>query len=184
MAHVPVPDGMPGIRGLMAYRPEHARPLNALADALLHGPSPLTKAERETIATTVSHLNGCRFCAGVHGAVARVHWGEPETLRAVLADPETAPIPERMKALLAIAARVQAGGTRVTKADISRARAAGATDVEVHDAVLVAAAFCMFNRYVDGLATDAPDDEALYDGIGAYRAVHGYAAPTPPLTGR
>ena len=175
---------MPGIRGLMAYRPEHARPLNALADALLHGPSPLTKAERETIATYVSRLNACRFCAGVHGAVARAHWGEPETLRAVLADPETAPVSEKLKALLAVAARVQAGGQTVGEADVERARAAGATDVEIHDAVLIAAAFCMFNRYVDGLATDAPGDEAVYDGVGAYRAAHGYAAPTPPLAGR
>ncbi len=163
----------------MAYRPETARPLNALADALLVGPSPLTKGERELIAAYVSRLNACTFCAGVHGAVARAHLGQAETVERVLADAATAPVSEKMRALLALAAKVQQSGRSVTSADVAAARASGATDVEIHDAVLIAAAFCMFNRYVDGLATSAPDDPAAYDAVGAYRAAHGYGAPTP-----
>jgi alkylhydroperoxidase/carboxymuconolactone decarboxylase family protein YurZ len=77
-------------------------------------------------------------------------------------DPDSAKISAKLKALLVIAGKVQQGGTQVTPADVAQARAAGATDVEVHDTVLIAAAFCMFNRYVDGLATLAPDHPEAY----------------------
>ena len=62
----------------------------------------------------------------------------------------------------------------MTADDIARARAEGATDVEIHDTVLIAAAFCMFNRYVDGLATLTPADPAAYDDMGRRMAEHGY----------
>jgi uncharacterized peroxidase-related enzyme len=181
MAHIPVPEGLPGIRGLMAYRPETALPLNQLVEVLLQGPSTLSKGERELIATYVSHLNRCTFCAATHGAVARHHLGDDDLVRQVAADPEAAPISAKLKALLRIAAKVRQDGRTVTGEDVAAARREGATDVELHDTVLIAAAFCMFNRYVDGLATWAPDDERIYDQIGAYRAAHGYLAPTQPL---
>ncbi|HET6569253.1 MAG TPA: peroxidase-related enzyme [Rhodothermales bacterium] len=182
MAHVPVPEGMPGIRGLMAYRPETALPLNHLVEVLLQGPSPLTKGERELIATYVSSLNRCKFCASTHGAVARHHLNDAAVVQRVIEDPEAAEISPKLKALMRIAARVQQGGRTVTDADVATARAEGATDVEIHDAVLIAAAFCMFNRYVDGLATSAPDDPSIYDQIGSYRAANGYLAPSKPLS--
>ena len=182
MPHIDLPADMPGIRGLMAYRPETALPINQLVEVLLQGPSTLTKGEREMIATRVSTLNECRYCASIHGAIARAHLGDDAPLvDAVAADPEVAPVSAKLRALLRIAAKVREGGRHVTADDIAAARAEGATDVEIHDTVLIAAVFCMANRYVDGLATWAPDDPALYARAGAFRAAHGYLAPAPPV---
>jgi uncharacterized peroxidase-related enzyme len=176
MAHIKLGNDYPGILGPMHYRPETARPLNALAETILRGPSSLTRAERETIATYVSHLNGCHFCMRSHRAVARHHYGQAaDTVDAVLKDPSTAPVSAKMKALLAIAAKVQKDARTVAAGDADAARAQGATDQEIHDAVLVAAAFCMFNRYVDGLGTFAPPaDSPAYPEMGAMLAEKGY----------
>jgi uncharacterized peroxidase-related enzyme len=182
MAHISLPEGMPGIRGPMAFRPETAAPLNQLVEVLLQGPSTLSKGERELIATYVSSLNQCRYCATIHGAIAKHHLNDGEVVAQVKVDPEAAPISAKVKSLMRIAARVQQGGRNVTEADVAAARAEGATDVEIHDTVLIAAAFCMFNRYVDGLATWAPEDPAIYDRMGAERAVQGYLAPPIPLS--
>jgi uncharacterized peroxidase-related enzyme len=179
MPHIALPDGLPGIRGPMAFRPETARPLNELADVLLRGPGTLTPGERELIATFVSSRNDCRYCQTIHGAIAAHHLGGDEALVVdVKRDPERAAISTKLKALLVIAAKVQAGGKQVTAADVATARTAGATDLEIHDTVLIAAAFCMFNRYVDGLATWAPDDPDFYRRRAALVAEQGYAAAT------
>jgi len=74
-----------------------------------------------------------------------------------------------MKALLAIAGKVQKGGKHVTAEDVERARSHGATDKEIHDTVLIAAAFCMFNRYVDGLDTWQPHDAEFYREVESKR---------------
>lgn len=181
MAHIPLPEGMPGIRGLMTFRPETAFPLNQLVEVLLQGPSTLTKGERELIASYVSNLNECKYCASTHGAVAKYHLGDADVVKQVAGNPEQAPISSKLKALLRVAAKVQKSGRNVTDEDIQNARGEGATDVEIHDAVLIAAAFCMFNRYVDGLGTTAPDDQSTYDQVGAYRAAKGYLAPNNKL---
>lgn len=183
MAHIDIPDGLPGIRGLMAYRPETALPINMLVEVLLQGEHSLTKGEREMIATYVSTLNECRYCSSIHGAIARAHLGADAPLVArVVLDPDNAPISEKLKALLRIASRVQKGGRSVTDEDVAAARAEGATDLEIHDTVLIAAVFYMANRYVDGLATWAPDDPSVYDAAGAFRAANGYLAPPPPTS--
>lgn len=181
MPHISLPEGMPGIRGPMTFRPETALPLNQLVEVLLQGPSTLSKGERELIGTYVSSLNECRYCMTIHGAIAKHHLKDGDVVAQVKADPETAQISSKLKALMRIAARVQAGGRSVTETEITAARAEGATDVEIHDTVLIAAAFCMFNRYVDGLATWAPEDPAIYDRMGAERAVKGYLTPPVPL---
>ena len=175
MAHVAVSEGMPGIVGLLEGYPETARPLNALAQALLRAADGLSPAERELIATYVSSLNRCVFCTSSHAAAARHLLGDGETVDAVVADAPEARVTPKLRALLAIAARVQQGGRRVDEEQVRAAREQGATDREIHDTVLIAAAFCMYNRYVDGLATWAPEDPAAYDEIGARLAAHGYA---------
>ena len=179
MAHISLPAGLPGIRGPMAYRPETAKPLNELVDVLLREPHSLTPGERELIATYVSSQNDCRYCQTIHGAIAAHHLGGDEQLVIdVKCDPERAAVSDKMKALLQIAGKVAASGKQVAPSDIERARALGATDLEIHDTVLIAAAFCMFNRYVDGLATWAPDDPDFYRQRAALVAEHGYAAAT------
>jgi uncharacterized peroxidase-related enzyme len=175
MAHIKLPDGLPGIRGAMAFRPETARPLNDLVEVLLHGPNSLTPGERELIATYVSSENDCYYCQTIHGAVAAASLnGDEELVKRVKVDFMSADIPEKLKALLAIARKVQRGGKHVTGEDVARARELGATDIEIHDTVLIAAAFCMFNRYVDGLATTQPRDEAIYRERGKWIARDGY----------
>jgi uncharacterized peroxidase-related enzyme len=177
MPNIDLPPDYPGIRSLFVFRPETAVPLCNLAQIILHGPHPtLTAGERELIACYVSNLNTCKFCTATHSAIAK-HQLDTDLsfVKQVLADPETALISEKLKSLLKIAASVQSGGKNVTTEDIDNARCQGATDIEIHDTVLIAAAFCMYNRYVDGLGTWQPDDEELYDKMGAQRKLEGYS---------
>lgn len=177
MPHIQLPEGMPGITSLLAFRPETAKPLLALAEELLRGPNSLSSGEREMIATFVSTRNDCYFCQTSHRAAAAHHLGgNYELVDAVRADYRSAAVSPKMKALLAIAAQVQQGGKCVTEADVVAARAEGASDREIHDAVLIAAAFCMYNRYVDGLATFTPTDPGQYHEMGARMAAQGYRA--------
>jgi uncharacterized peroxidase-related enzyme len=176
-AHIPVQDGLVGITSLLEYRLDTGAPIRALTQTLLRGPSSLTEAERELIATVVSHRNACRFCATAHSAAAELLLGERETVEAVKHDLDGAPVTAKMKALLRIAAKVQESGRAVSRDDVAAARAEGATDVEIHDTVLIAALFCLYNRYVDGLAAFTPDDPAYYHTL-ADRIVHrGYLRP-------
>ena len=180
MAHIALPEGVPGIVGPMMAYPETEKHLNGLAEALLRGPSSLTPAEREVIATYVSSRNDCYFCTHSHAATARHLLGpQRQIMDAVLGDVQLAPITDKLRSLLVIAGKVQQGGRRVTDDDVAKARAAGANDKAIHDTVLIAAAFCMFNRYVDGLATLTPQDPADYDRIGAMLAQNGYARSIP-----
>jgi uncharacterized peroxidase-related enzyme len=175
MPHIALPENQPGIRGALAFRPETARPLNDLADVLLRGPNRLSPGERELIATYVSYLNDCHFCQSIHGAVAAAHLGgDEELVKRVKADFQHAAISEKLKALLVIAGKVQRDGKLVTAEDVGNARSLGASDIEIHDTVLIAAAFCMFNRYVDGLGTTQPRDEAMYRERGKMVAHKGY----------
>jgi uncharacterized peroxidase-related enzyme len=173
MAHVMLPEGLPGIIGPVTQYPETGEPMRDFVNALMRGESSLTLADRELIATYVSSLNSCRFCTNSHGATAAKLLGDGSLVTSVIQDPSSAPISDKLKALLVIAAKVQQGGRRVDDRDVSAARSAGADDKAIHDTVLVAAAFCMFNRYVDGLDTDIPD-ESIYEAMGARLAGQGY----------
>ncbi len=164
MAHIKIDESLPGIRGLMAFSPYTATPLNALAESLLRNDVGLTKGERELIATFVSYLNECFFCQRIHGAVAQYYYNnvDEDLVRKVKENYKTAPISYKMKSLLTIAESVQKGGKFVKVEQVIEAKKFDATDLEIHDTVLIAAAFCMFNRYVDGLGTSAPHDPELY----------------------
>ncbi|GIG56760.1 carboxymuconolactone decarboxylase [Longispora fulva] len=165
----------PGINGPMRFRPETSGPLNALAEALLRGPHSMTPGERELIAAYVSGLNECRFCCASHSAFAAVQLPEGMPLvDQVHADLDSAPVTEKMRALLRIAGAVQETGRKVTPAMVDAARAEGATDIEIHDTVLIAAAFCMYNRYVDGLGTLYIDDPDRYLDAGQRIIDRGY----------
>jgi uncharacterized peroxidase-related enzyme len=174
--HIFLDPNLPGITSLLAYRQETAGPLMDLAEVLLRGESTLTRGERELIAAYVSEQNNCEFCAASHGACAAAQLPEGTPLvDQVRADPRRAPIGEKLKALLAIAGSVVQGGWAVTGEQVEEAKGFGATDREIHDTVLIASAFCMYNRYVDGLATVAPQDPNAYV-LNAQRLVsQGYA---------
>ena len=181
MAHINVPSGIPGIRSLLAFRPETAGPLTDLANVLLRAPNSLIPVERELIAAFVSAQNDCTFCHRSHAAIAACYLGDETAVAQVVTEPEMAPISEKLKALLALAGRVQQGGLAVRHDDVLRARDAGATDTEIHDTVLIAAAFCMFNRYVDGLGAWTPDDPEGYRQRARLVAEHGYAGQPEPV---
>ena len=169
----------PGILGPMTFRPETAAPLNELVNVLLRGESTLSRGEREMIAAHVSWRNDCFFCQTIHGAMAAAQLGQDEALvQKVKTNWADAKISPKLKALLNIAGKVQLGGKHVTLEDIAAARDLGATDSEIHDTVLIAAVFCMCNRYVDGLGTWAPQDSGIYRERAAQIVEHGYAGVT------
>lgn len=176
MAYIKLNDeSLPGIVGLLNYRPETAKPLNELADTVLRGDSTLPSGERELIASSVSYWNNCHFCYSSHGAAAAAHLNKPiELLDDIKNDLKVTKVSPKLRALLEIARKVQKGGKHVTEEDINNARAEGATDLEIHDTVLIAAAFCMYNRYVDGLGTWAPESNEAYTDMGKRLAEVGY----------
>lgn len=184
MPHIPLPEHLPGITGLLEYRLDTAVPIRELTQLLLRGESTLSQGERELIATLVSSRNCTTFCTAAHAAAADQLLGDSYTSALVRQNPETAPISDKMKALLAIAALTQQSGLAVTSEAVERARQAGATDREIHDTVLISALFCLYNKYVDGLASVTPTDPAFYQrladrivGRGYVRPPGGYPAP-------
>jgi uncharacterized peroxidase-related enzyme len=175
MPHINLPEGIPGIVSGFAFRPETAQPMRELAEVLLRGPNSLTSGERELIATYVSSRNDCYFCQTSHAAAAAAHLGEQAHLADdVRRDYLNAGISSKLKALLKIAGQVQQGGKNVIPEAVEAAREQGATDLEIHDTVLIAAAFSMYNRYVDGLATWQPRDPEMYAQMGEQMAHKGY----------
>jgi uncharacterized peroxidase-related enzyme len=176
MAWIDFGNDLPGIRGPMVFRPETGVILNQLAEILLHDEqNTLTRGEREMIGAYVSYLNDCFFCQHVHGAMAGHYFQcDLSLIENIKRDFASAPISEKLKSLLSIAASVQRNGKLVTKEQVEEAKRNGATDPEIHDTVLIAAAFCMFNRYVDGLNTWAPSDIKVYEQRAPVRAREGY----------
>ncbi|PWU05037.1 MAG: carboxymuconolactone decarboxylase [Bacteroidetes bacterium] len=176
MAHIDLKNDLPGIRGPMAFSPKTAKPLNELAEVLLRDDdNSLTRGERELIGTYVSYLNDCFFCQNVHGALAGHYLNcDIQEIDGIKNNINSEKLSPKMKSLLAIAASVQKSGKAVTPEQITHARSLGATDKEIHDTVLIAAAFCMYNRYVDGLATWAPEDRQFYVNRAPSRAEEGY----------
>lgn len=174
MPHIPLDDHLPGITGLLNYRQDTALPIRQLTQLLLRGESTLTEAERELIATVVSQGNQCVFCTAAHTSATDALLGEKETAEMVKNDPENAPISKKMKYLLEIARRVQADARTVDHQLVAHARQYGATDLEIHDTVLIASLFCLYNKYVDGLASITPTDPAFYERLGFILKNSGY----------
>lgn len=140
----------------------------------------MTRGERELIAAYVSRRNGCLFCESTHGAcAARELDGGSEVVTGTLDGSGGSSLSPKMRSLLRVAEKVCVGGKAVTPDDVADAKAQGADDVEVHDAVLIAAAFCMYNRYVDGLGTWAPDDPSGYNAIAEVLLDQGYQSLVP-----
>lgn len=181
MTYIPLEQHLPGITGLLEYRKDTAAPIRELTQILLRGPSSLTQGERELIATVVSSRNDCTFCMKAHTAAADLLFGENTTSQKVIMDCDTSPVSDKMKSLLRIAIQVAESGKSVTEESVQNAKKNGATDLELHDTVLIASLFCMYNRYVDGLAAFTPSDSEFYRSLadrivnnGYQRLPHGY----------
>jgi uncharacterized peroxidase-related enzyme len=179
MPHIALPEDMPGITAGFAFRPDTAKPMRELAHVLLHtsGNDGFSSRDRELVAAFVSSRNTCYFCQTSHGAAAsHLNGGSVDLVESVCRDYRSAAISEKLKALLAISEQVQVDGKRVTKELVDAAREHGATDLDIHDTVLIAAAFSMYNRYVDGLATVQPRNDAMYVEMGKQMAEQGYVS--------
>ena len=174
MPYIPLDEKLPGITGLLNYRKDTALPIRQLTQILLRGKSTLTEAEREMIASIVSYGNECRFCTAAHTAATDHLLGETKTSKKVKENIPSAPVSEKMKALLTIAKAVQVSGKNVTAAMVEFAKKNGATDLEIHDTVLIAALFSLYNRYVDGLASVTPAEPAFYDRLASILVKSGY----------
>jgi uncharacterized peroxidase-related enzyme len=166
-AHIAVDPDVPGIGSLFKFRPDTAAIMMSLGKVLLRDNSIILPSHRQLIASYVSWLNQCKWCCNVHSSIAAHLPGvDASIVQAVKDDFETAPIPEKIKAFLNIASKVQGDARTVSDEDIARARAHGATDLEIHDVVLIAAMYCMNNRYVMGLDALTPEDPAFYEKYG------------------
>lgn len=174
MPYIPLEEHLPGVTGLLEYSRETSTPLRELTQVLLRGPSTLTETERELIATVVSGGNQCKYCSTSHAAAVTALSGDAAIADAVRQNIDTAPVSDKLKTLLKIADLVRISGKAVTPESIRNAKTAGATDREIHDTVLIAALFCLYNRYVDGLSTVAPEDPAYYAMLGQRLKDHGY----------
>jgi len=174
MAHIPLEDHLPGITGLLEYRRDTAEPIRELTQVLMRGPSSLTEGERELIAVVVSYDNECTFCTMAHTAVADKIYQDPSVAEKVKHEPVSAPVSDKIKSLLHIARLVGISGKNVDEEAIRQAKDSGASDLEIHDTVLIAALFCLYNRYVDGLATHLPYDPAYFDDLAARLSTKGY----------
>ncbi|MBC7776085.1 MAG: carboxymuconolactone decarboxylase family protein [Phycisphaerae bacterium] len=184
MPHITLPEQSLGIRSLAEYRPDTGQHLYELAQTLLRGESSLSEAERELIAAFVSYRNQCTFCFSSHAAASRyLFQDDAQVVDFVLNDYENAPISAKLKLLLSIAACVQTDARTVSDALVAEARSNGAVDRDIHDTVLIAATFCLFNRYVDGLATITPpaEDAETWAAMGERLGKNGYVAPKTNL---
>jgi uncharacterized peroxidase-related enzyme len=163
MPHIELNENLPGIRALLAYSPETAEPIGALAEILLRSTEGLSRADREIIGMYVSCLNDCFYCNHSHAEIAICYLnGDRALVDSIRKNYQESDISDKLKSLLQIAAKVQQSGKSVRAEDIDNAKMQGATDRDIHDTVLIAATFCMMNRYVDGLATIAPKDMSTY----------------------
>jgi len=174
MPHIELESHLPGITGLLEYRKDTGQPIRELTQILMRGPSTLSEGERELIATIVSHGNQCRFCTTAHTAAADLLLGDKTTTQKMKDDIESTPVSEKMKALITIGAAVGKNGKLVTPEMVTRAKTEGATDAEIHDTVLIAALFSLYNRYVDGMATTMPDNDTYFDTLADRIVNHGY----------
>ncbi|HZV70339.1 MAG TPA: carboxymuconolactone decarboxylase family protein [Saprospiraceae bacterium] len=179
MPHIDLRPDLFGITSLLDYRKDVAEPLCELTQLLLRGESSLTPSERELIAAYVSHLNACIFCTAAHSSAAcLLPGGSVSHIEDIMIDITKMEVSDKMKSLLHLASIVQQGGSKVTKEDIAEAKNQGASDMEIHDTVLIAALFCFYNRYVDGLATNIPDNPEFYEALGNRITTRGYLMPT------
>lgn len=174
MPHIKVQDHLPGITGLLEYRQDTAAPIRGLTQLLLRGTSTLSAGERELIASLVSSRNKCVFCTTAHTTAANILLEDDEVCEIVKQDFYSAPVSDKMKALLNIASLAQVSGKKVTPEAIQLARDTGATDQEIHDTVLLTGVFCLYNKYVDGLASVTPADPAYYKKLGERITTIGY----------
>jgi uncharacterized peroxidase-related enzyme len=173
----------PGILTAIRLTPGLGVHLRGLADELLVHDFPgatISRAEREMLATAVSAGNDCFYCMDSHGAFATavlesVGLTERAPLIDVLKNGASDGFDPKMQALLNISRTVRGSGLDLSADDVQAALDAGASDADVQLAVLIAAAFSMYNRMVDGFRAQTPPSAEAYRARAAEIAAHGYS---------
>lgn len=184
----PIVGGLPDVPGILTalnLTPRLGVHLRGLADELLFHDfegATISRAEREMLATAVSAGNDCFFCMDSHAAhaTALLERDGDAHLAPLLDELKTGslePFDPKMRALLQIAATVRRSPLELAAGDVAAAKAAGATDPDVQLAVLIAAAFSMYNRLVDGFRAMTPPTTEVYRERAGQIAEHGYSAP-------
>jgi uncharacterized peroxidase-related enzyme len=179
-----LPDA-PGILTALRLTPTLGLHLRGLADELLVNDFPgatIARAEREMLATAVSAANDCFFCMDSHAAHATALLEvtgrtDQEPLLETIKLGSSEGFDDKMRALLHIARTVRREPRQLTAADVAAGHAAGASDADVQLAVLIAAAFSMYNRMVEGFRARTAPDPDVYRARGSEIAAHGYSGP-------
>ena len=188
----PIVGGLPDAPGIVAalqLTPGLGVHLRGLADELLVNDFPgasISRGEREMLATAVSAANDCFYCMDSHGAFAAAvleRSGSSEMVPLIdqIKTGSSEGLGDKMNALLEIARTVRRESLDLTETEVAKAKAAGATDADVQLAVLIASAFSMYNRLVDGFRARTPPTPEAYLTRAAQIAEHGYSAPPPVL---
>jgi uncharacterized peroxidase-related enzyme len=191
----PIVDGLPDAPGILTallLTPNLGIHLRGLADELLvndFAGATISRAEREMLATATSAANDCFYCMDSHGAFATallVRGGAADQvpLVDVIKAGSSEGLGPKMQALLHVARTVRRNPLDLAAADIAAARAAGASDADVQLAVLIASAFSMYNRMVDGFRAMTPPSAEVYAERAGQIAEHGYSASASPPPGR
>jgi uncharacterized peroxidase-related enzyme len=186
----PLVGGLPDVSGILTalhLTPGLGLHLRGLADELLVHEFPgatIRRQDRETLATAVSAANDCFYCMDSHGAFAtalfeRADDADGAALIDAIKVGSTDGLGEKMDALVRVARTVTRAPLELSSADVDVARAAGATDADIQLAVLIAAAFSMYNRIVDGFRARTPANPDAYRARAGEIAEHGYSAPAP-----
>jgi uncharacterized peroxidase-related enzyme len=182
----PIVGGLPDVPGILTairLTPQLGVHLRGLADELLVNDFPgatLERAEREMLATAVSAANDCFYCMDSHGAFAnalleRSGEGDRVPLVDAIKLGGSEGVGEKMRALLHVSRTVRREPRDLTDADVAAAHAAGASDADVQLAVLIAAAFSMYNRMVEGFRAKTMPSADAYRARAAEIAEHGYS---------
>jgi uncharacterized peroxidase-related enzyme len=184
----PIVGGLPDVPGILAairLTPGLGVHLRGLADELLVHDFPgatISRGEREMLATATSAANDCFYCMDSHGAFATAVLEQSGSadlvpLVDVIKVGSSDGLGPKMQALLHIARTVRRQPLDLTQADVDAALAAGASDADTQLAVLIAAAFSMYNRMVDGFRAKTPPTAEAYRDRAAQIAEHGYSDP-------
>jgi uncharacterized peroxidase-related enzyme len=184
----PIVGGLPDVPGILAairLTPGLGVHLRGLADELLVNAFPgatISRGEREMLATAVSAENDCFYCMDSHGAFATAVFERSgatglEALIDGIKLGSSDGVDEKMQALLHIARVVRRDSRELTASDVAAAKTAGASDADVQLAVLIASAFSMYNRMVDGFRAKTPPTAEAYRARAAEIAEHGYSSP-------
>lgn len=150
-----------GPPNLFKLYPDIYHPWAEMSEALMNGPSPLSRGERELVLAYAAGVSGCDFVCMAHAEVAYVHGIEPGLVQSLLADFDEAPLQDGLRVLLAYVRKLSVDPASISKADVDGVLAAGWDEQALHDAVAVTARAAFMQRLVQGYGFNLPSQEVV-----------------------